>query len=145
MNSIGFTWIYHSHIRNFVNQPPKNQKNHAVQRAKMAKTNSDELFPLFFKTLEIWPFLKSLRSTVHRSKFGQEICQILMDLKIQPRSLSEQEAMAQLIEENKHRTTGDSLTPPLFGKKKTQFAMFFFFLFFNCFLNDFSDLHLEFS
>ena len=29
----------------------------------------------------------------------KEICQILMDLKIQPRSLSEQEAMAQLIEE----------------------------------------------
>lgn len=45
-----------------------------------------------------------------RDQSGQltikEICQILMDLKIQPRSLSEQEAMAQLIEETDSNGSG---------------------------------------
>lgn len=45
-----------------------------------------------------------------RDQSGQltikEICQILMDLRIQPRSLSEQEAMAQLIEETDSNGSG---------------------------------------
>ena len=43
-----------------------------------------------FKCIYIW--------CIYRLLSCEEICQILMDLKIQPKSLSEQEAMAQLIE-----------------------------------------------